>query len=147
MSWVRWLKGLAERLPDGDDESPEAARGTAQVRPPRKGGEAYAKEWVKVLEETGPDRDPFSTYTWDLQPGAPPVPAAAPRPPGPKPPGASPADPVDTYTWELHETDSREDPWGLKAEAPAERPVKKDGVNPYDTGLFEASWTGRFDKR
>ena len=148
MSLVDWLKGLTDRAPGADHSGGSAKpRGPAKARRPRKGGEAYAKEWVKVLEESGPDRDPFNTYTWELKPdatGA--VPPRQPKP-GKQPAKAQPTDPFDTYTWELHERDSAEDPWGLKEAAPVEKTEQKDGVNPYDTGVFDASWTGRFDQR
>jgi hypothetical protein len=140
MSWVKWLKGKSVGQTPAADK-PVVPRTAAPAR--RKGGEAYAKEWVKVLEETGPERDPGSTYTWELQPEK--------AQGGSKPasrPGAKPTEPYDTYTWELQEGDSPDDPWGLqKKEAEATAARKKDGVNPYDTGVFDASWTGRFDQR
>jgi hypothetical protein len=148
MSWVEWLKGLAERLPGADGEATAGVtRAPVRVRKPRKGGDAYAKEWVKVLEETGPDRDPANTYTWELhtdktKPAARGV-STLTKPAKP----AQPADPFDTYTWELQEGDSAEDPWGLNKAPPTENHSKKNGVNPYDTGVFDATWTGRFDQR
>ena len=151
MSWVQWLKDLADRRAEGaDDASPPTATGS--VRRPRKGGDAYAKEWVKVLEEAGPGHDPFSTYTWELHPdGSTPTPTS-PAGNGPVAPPRATAPspyPFDTYTWELQESESREDPWGLKRDDPApEKPQRTgDGVNPYDTGVFVAGWTGRFDQR
>ena len=142
MSLVEWLKGLTERAPGGAGDAPARARGAARVRGPRKGGYAYASEWVKVLEESGPDRDPFNTYTWELKPDA-----TGPVPPAPKPGKKPPTEPFDTYTWELQEGDSRDDPWGLKKDPALAKPAQKDGVNPYDTGVFDANWTGRFDER
>ena len=143
MSLVEWLKGLAERRPGaGERDGPAKTRGSAKVARPRKGGEAYAKEWVKVLEESTPNRDPFNTYTWELKPDA-----TGAAPPREAKPAKKPTDPFDTYTWELHERDSAEDPWGLSEAAPPPKPEQKDGVNPYDTGVFDATWTGRFDKR
>lgn len=148
MSLVDWLKGLTDRLPGADDgDAPAKPSGAVKVRRPRKGGEAYAKEWVKVLEESGPDRDPFNTYTWELKPdatGA--VPPRQPKP-GKRAAKAQPTNSFNTYGRELHERDSAEDPWGLSEAAPAEKTEQKDGVNPYDTGVFDASWTGRFDQR
>lgn len=149
MSWVEWLKGMAERLPGGDGGDDRAPRAPVKVRGPRKGGEAYAREWVKVLEETAPDRDPSSTYTWELnaEAGKTGSGRAAPQRKGAQPAPAQ--DPFDTYTWELQESDSPEDPWGLKktGETPAPKVSKQGGVNPYDTGVFDATWTGRFDQR
>ena len=146
MSLVDWLKGLTER-PSGEGEERVSAKTSrpARARPPHKGGESYAKEWVKVLEESAPDRDPFNTYTWELKPGEV-TGSVTPQSPKAKP-GKPEADPFDTYTWELQEGDSPDDPWGLKKDPAAEKPAKKDGVNPYDTGVFDASWTGRFDQR
>ncbi len=144
MSWVEWLKGLTERLPGTEGESTATAtRAPVRVRSPRKGGDAYAKEWVKVLEETGPDRDPANTYTWELN-----TDATRPAAPAKKPSKPAAPDPADTYTWELQEGDSPDDPWGLNQDPPPQQQVsKKDGVNPYDTGVFDATWTGRFDQR
>lgn len=150
MGWVNWLKGLA-----GSDAAPAARPATRAAAAPRRGprgGEAYAREWVKVLEEARPgERDPNATYTWELNAGEPPPVAAAPaRPAGPAPKGrAGRADNVyDTYTWEIQETDDREDPWGLKRDEPPKPEPKRDGVNPYDTGIFDpGQWTGRFDQR
>ncbi|MCK6371739.1 MAG: hypothetical protein L6Q83_10540 [Gammaproteobacteria bacterium] len=142
MSWAEWLKGLTERRPGKRAGEPEPVR----TRVARKGGEAYAREWVKVLEDTAPGSDPTNTYTWELDTKA----AASrrrPPPPGKKAP-AKEADPFDTYEWELHEQDSPEDPWGLKKSSPAPEQRPRDGgINPYDTGVFDATWTGRFDQR
>jgi hypothetical protein len=149
MSWVEWLKGIAERLPGADGGDDHAPRAPVKVRSPRKGGEAYAREWVKVLEETGPNRDPSNTYTWELNTDPGKTGSGRAVPPG-KPAQPAPVqDPFDTYTWELQESDSPEDPWGLKngEEAPARKVGKQSGVNPYDTGVFDATWTGRFDQR
>jgi hypothetical protein len=148
MGWVNWLKGLAERPGDAADDKP-ARRAAAGPRRGRKGGEAYAREWVKVLEDSTPGRDPNGTYTWELHaedapPAEPPQPAS--RAPVAKGRGQKADDPFDTYTWEVQETDDRDDPWGLKRDEPPKK-VQRDGVNPYDTGIFDASWTGRFDKR
>ena len=144
MSLVDWLKGLTDRPEEGVDDGAKAQR-PAGARPQRKGGEAYAKEWVKVLEEAGPGHDPFNTYTWELGAEAP---AGAPAPQGEsKPRPNASAEPGDTYTWELQEGPA-DDPWGLKKEEAPEKPTKKsEGVNPYDTGVFDATWTGRFDQR
>ncbi len=145
MSWVDWFKALADRRPGG---ATAAAAKAPSRRTPRKGGDAYAKEWVNVLEESAPDHDPFNTYTWDLNPDAT---AVNPRveAPAAKRANGPPTDPFDSFTWEVPETDSRDDPWGLKKDAAeaAKAAVRKDGINPYDTGVFEASWTGRFDQR
>ena len=146
MSLVEWLKGLTERMP-GAGEARREDPWPGQVRAPRKGGEAYAKEWVKVLEESAPNRDPFNTYTWELKPeatrGAPP--AARSRSAGKT--GATPIPSIPIPGSSTSATRA-EDPWGLKRERrAAPKPEQKDGVNPYDTGVFDASWTGRFDKR
>ena len=145
MSLVEWLKGLTERR-DGDaGDAPAKTHAQARPRRARKGGEAYAKEWVKVLEENGSARDEFNTYTWELKPDGRGT-ASAGTKPGRK--TEQPAtDPFDTYTWELQETDSKDDPWGLNKDPAPAKPAQKDGVNPYDTGVFDASWTGRFDQR
>ncbi|CAG0938003.1 hypothetical protein GPROT2_00105 [Gammaproteobacteria bacterium] len=158
MGWVKWLKGLAGNGQAG--AGPGRARPPGTARAGRRPGEAYASEWVKVLEDNAPARDTMNTYTWELQPdeetGAlrrPPPAAARATAPAPRERQAAPdgrtdqVDPFDTYTWELHETDSRDDPWGLKRDAPKPPPKRRDGVNPYDTGIFDASWTGKFDKR
>lgn len=145
MSWVEWLKGLAERLPGADSGADSGSPG--QVRPPRKGGDAYARQWVRVLEDSAPPVDPASTYTWELHTESA---TGRGRRPAAQGQSASPpakADPFDTYTWELQEGDSPEDPWGLNKTAPPQAVTRKDGVNPYDTGIFDASWTGRFDQR
>jgi hypothetical protein len=142
---------MAERLPGGGEAG--QSRCKPEVRTPRRGGDAYAREWVKVLEETGPGRDPNSTYTWELEPEA----TGQMRPPKSKRPPASrhpakerpkPAvDPYDTYTFDLQEGDSPDDPWGLNKDQPPATSTRKDGVNPYDTGVFDTTWTGRFDQR
>ena len=152
MGWVRWLKALADRLPDDDaPASPRPAAGRRKAGGQRgKGGEAYAREWTKVLEDTSPEgRDPQGTYTWELQaddsPGVP-----RPAPPPRKAQRGPPTNAYDSFTWEPTEGENPEDPWGLnakKTEAEPKRPVGTDGVNPYDTGVFNASWTGRFDQR
>ncbi len=144
MSWVEWLKEWADRRPGRSAGAP--ARPTPASRA-RQGGEAYAQEWVKVLEHNGPERNAFDTYTWELDADATAAQQAA-APPARKAANQPPTDPFDTFTWEVPETDSRDDPWGLKKQAAeAAKPTKKDGINPYDTGVFEAGWTGRFDKR
>ncbi len=147
MSWVKWLKGFAQARSGRADYS-AAPHTAARPRSSRKGGEAYAREWVKVLESTDADRDPNSTYTWELQTEDP---AALARVPATgssrKPAGGAPTEPFDTFTWELQETDSRDDPWGLKQDHDAVKVKKEDGKNPYDSGVFNASWTGRFDQR
>ena len=145
MSWVEWLKGLAERHTEA--ENPADTGRQVRVRSPRKGGESYAKEWVRVLEDTSPGRDPTNTYTWELNAEAE---AAKTRRASRAKQAASPpdkADPFDTYSWELQEGDSPDDPWGLNKDAPPQTVSKKDGINPYDTGVFDATWTGRFDQR
>jgi hypothetical protein len=143
MSWVEWIKGLAERR-----SAPANATATAthrlptSVRRPRKGGQAYAREWVKVLEDNTAERDPASTYTWEL--------GSEPARPRPRAAGTeAPASPeFDTYSWELQEGSSPDDPWGLKEENKPVHPTSpKDGINPYDTGVFDATWTGKFDRR
>ena len=153
MGWVNWLKGFSAR------ELPEPAavvrpRAAGAQRQGRRPGDAFAKEWVKVLEDSDPAREAASTYAWELQPdadtgshrrAAQPTPQAAAR--GRGDPRSGQADPFDTYTWELHETDSADDPWGLKKDAPRPPPTPRDGINPYDTGVFDASWTGKFDNR
>ncbi len=151
MGWVRWLKALADRLPD--DDAP-AANGPPGVRRPgaRKGGESYAKAWTRVLDDNRTEKpDPQSTYTWELQtddsPGRP-----RPAPKAGAPARGQPTNDYDTFAWEPTEGDAA-DPWGLKAKAEAEpkRPAAgsgpANGNNPYDTGVFNASWTGRFDQR
>lgn len=152
MGWVKWLKGLTEK--GQADARPGRARPPATARSGRQQGGAYASEWVKVLEDNGPAHDSMSTYTWELHPdevtgaiGRAPPAAARAVPPAPRDPPSGQPDPFDTYTWELHETDSRDDPWGLKRDAPKPPPKRRDGVNPYDTGVFDASWSGKFDKR
>ena len=65
-----------------------------------------------------------------------------------KRPAAS--EPYDTFTWELQEGDTPDDPWGLqkkKDAASTQSRKQQEGGNPYDTGVFNASWTGRFDRR
>jgi hypothetical protein len=143
MGWVRWLKDMVERLPDDEPRSPPVR----QPQPRRgKGGDAYAKEWVKVLDDASTRRDPNATYTWELHPEADQPPATG-ADAGARPTrGKGKRDPFDTYTWEVTETDSVEDPWGLKTEQPKPQETG-DGVNPYDTGVFNAGWTGRFDRR
>jgi hypothetical protein len=140
MGWVKWLTGKSAAEPAAKPVPPPkpAAR-------PRKGGEAYAGEWVKVLEESAAERDPGGTYTWELQTDGLPQPASEAGRPRRKP---APTEPYDTFTWELQEGDTPEDPWGLqKKEAEAATAKKQEGINPYDTGVFDASWTGRFDRR
>ena len=153
MSWVKWLKDKSG-LRTADEK--KSARTAPAGRRPRKGGDAYAKEWLKVLEDTDPAIDPYGTYSWELKPDAT---GATPARPGRKPksnskPAAKPArkpapnDEFDTYSWELQQTSSREDPWGLGKDAPqsgGDQPGA--GGNPYDTGIFKATWTGRFDQR
>lgn len=147
MSWVKWLKGKTDGAANATDDT-AAPRTGAPPRRSRKGGDAYAKEWVKVLEEASPERDPSSTYTWELQAEGPPQPVS-PAAAAPTRKRSASQEPYDTYTWELQEGESPEDPWGLqKKEAEAvEAKKKRDGINPYDTGVFNASWTGRFDQR
>ncbi len=144
MSWVEWLKGLAERRPGAADAA-EEPRKPARVRPPRKGGDAYAKQWVRVLEDTAQGGDPSNTYTWELNAAS--ETGRSRRPAAPKKASSAKTDPFDTYNWELQEGDSPDDPWGLNKTAPPQAVTKKDGVNPYDTGVFDATWTGRFDQR
>jgi hypothetical protein len=155
MSWVEWLKEVAERLPGGAAGKPEAPRPAPRVRVPRKGGESYAREWVRVLEDADPRQDPANTYTWELHPDksaqgrAHPASRLASRTAA-RSGGSTPdpkADAFDTYTWELHETESPEDPWGMNQAAPPTRPSRTEGVNPYDTGAFDTTWRGRFDRR
>lgn len=148
MGWVNWLKGLADRQ-EADADGKAAPRQPAAPRRGHKGGAAYAKEWVKVLEDTAPGRDPNGTWTWELHPEAEQAAREDRVAPAAKGRGAKPDDPFDTYTWEVQETDDRNDPWGLKREDPPQKPQKqrRDGINPYDTGVFDASWTGRFDQR
>ena len=142
---------------EGADRSRGPVRAPRQTRdgpggaPARKGGEAYAKEWVNVLEESAPDHDPFNTYTWELKPEAA---AVQPDAADAAAPGsartAPPDDPFDSFTWEAPGNRFARrslGPEARDAEEAAEGPAKKDGVNPYDTGVFDASWTGRFDQR
>jgi hypothetical protein len=147
MSLVDWLKGLTERPSGaGGETTPAKPRRPAKARPAHK-GEAYAKEWVKVLEESEPGRDAYNTYTWELKPDATGAATSAPANADPESKPAKPAgnEPYDTYTWELQEGNTAEDPWGLKKDP--QKSKQPDGVNPYDTGVFDASWTGRFDQR
>ncbi len=154
MGWVKWLKGFSgTETPVGTTRMPPP-QATGAMRRGRKPGEAYAKEWVKVLEDANPGRDAANTYTWELQPGEQAGRQHAPadtrsRAGGRVPRDARPAqaDAFDTHAWELHETDSREDPWGLQKDAPKPPPTFTDGVNPYDTGVFNARWNGKFDNR
>ncbi len=152
MSLVDWLKGLTER-PEGEGAGAASPKtgGRVRTRPPRAGRESYAKEWVKVLEENAADHDPFNTYTWELKPdeatGAITPQTAKPAVKLAAKTAKQQPDVFDTYTWELQEGDTPDDPWGLKKDPPPEKPIRKDGVNPYDTGVFDATWTGRFDKR
>ena len=60
---------------------------------------------------------------------------------------APPQDPYDSFTWEVPDATSPEDPWGLQQPDPPQRAAQPRGGNPYDTGVFNASWTGRFDER
>jgi len=137
MSWVDWLRGLAGR---------RAPAPVAPLQRPRKGGPAYAKEWVKVLEDNARNDDPASTRTWELQPdpGMLPPPKRKPARPPARP--APPVNPEDSLSWESPENESADDPWGLKQPAQKKAPVRK-GVNPYDTGVFNPDWSGRFDRR
>jgi hypothetical protein len=144
MGWVKWLRDWSA----APAKTPGQPGGKAAARPRsrRKAGDAYAKEWVRVLEDSGAASDPDATDTWELQTGMP-------RPAGnaagaPVRRSSAPTEPYDTFTWELQEGDSPDDPWGLqKHEAEAARAKSSAGINPYDTGVFDASWTGRFDKR
>ena len=153
MSWVQWLKQVAERLPGNAAASAAAPRGKTRVRAPRRGGEAYAREWVKVLEDTGYGDDPDSTYAWELQADQVPArndSAAASTPPPQAKKRAAPnpvADAFDTYSWDLQSGESSADPWGLSQTAPPKPVTRAQGVNPYDTGVFNESWRGRFDER
>jgi len=144
MGWVKWFKSRVEK-----PAATTGARVASQPAPrrARRGGEAYASEWVKVLEDNDPARRSADTYTWELQAGNPAASAApASRARREAKPQAAP-DAFDTYTWELHETDSPDDPWGLERDAAKPPPSYRDGINPYDTGVFDASWTGKFDRR
>lgn len=141
MSWVKWLKG---DRPEQKGQMPEASPAGAARAPRRRGRrDAYAREWVKVLEDTGSNRDPNATWGWELQAEGLPQGASSPGEPGRR--TLRPAEPYDTFTWELQQGESADDPWGLRQPAEA-APKKRDGVNPYDTGMY-ASWSGRFDKR
>jgi len=144
MSWVKWLKG---EKPGQEAQTPDASTAGA-TRASRQRGrrEAYAREWVKVLEDSGPNRDPNGTWTWELHTDQLPKPASEGAGEPARRTTAQPAEPYDTFTWELQEGESSDDPWGLHKPAEA-APKKRDGMNPYDTGLFNASWSGRFDKR
>lgn len=144
MSWVKWLKGKPE-----DKPAATGAHSGAGNRRARRGGEAYSNEWVKVLEETAPDRDPNGTYTWELHPEADRPKAPAGIASGQPKSKSKPKEPFDTFTWELQENESAEDPWGLQQqETQAQAKKDADGVNPYDTGVFQRGWgTGRFDRR
>jgi hypothetical protein len=138
MSWIEWLREFAER--GSHDKSPP------QTRLPRSRSNTYSHEWVKRLEDNGRDIDPADTYVWELgrdnTPAAQnpiPVDKVVPSrrsPPGAGTPGGMPAD---------HKT--TDDPWGLKGDQPARRMSKEQGFNPYDTGVFDPSWTGDFDQR
>jgi hypothetical protein len=143
MSWFDWFKAKAGGSPEGDAPAarvgPNKVSGSAPSRRARQGGDSYAREWVRVLDDSAPGRDPFSTYTWELdadsKPPARPSSAAV-QPPvvdAPAPAARQPA-----------ASESEPDPWGL-----GETGQKKThaGVNPYDTGVFHAGWGDRSKAR
>lgn len=150
MSWLKWLQkmGLSEPAPaPAGAGAASTQRAMVRTSRSRRSGEAYSKEWVKVLEDNDQQPDPDDTYTWELyeeatqiQPGRPDRIPTRSRP--------AVADPDATRTMELQPGgDADEDPWGVKKGKPGIIAASKDGVNPYDTGLFDATWTGRFDQR
>ncbi|MBM4196681.1 MAG: hypothetical protein FJ197_06190 [Gammaproteobacteria bacterium] len=134
---------MAARLPVEDGPATAPPPG---VRTPRnrKGGDAYAREWARVLKDnSNGKRDRHSTYTWELHtdPNA----SGSGRVAFPI---DAQANPYDTYTWETPETENRDDPWGLKKKSEPGKPTPAaKGANPYDTGSMNPSWTGRFDQR
>lgn len=150
MSWLKWLKmGLSEQASaSAKAGAASTQRVMARTGRARKSGEAYSKEWVKVLEDNDQQRDPADTYTWELHEEATQIqPKRSGKAPD-QPPRSAAADPDATRTMELQlGGDSGEDPWGVQKGKAGMVATRKDGVNPYDTGLFDATWTGRFDQR
>jgi hypothetical protein len=143
MSLLEWFRDIAARSSgkDAADPTPQKVSGNTPSRRPRRPAEAYAGEWVRVLEEASPERNPFNTYTWELD-----TDSGTPRPSaGPQPAKAPGANPDDTYTWELQEGPPPEgpppeaDPWGL---AESQKTRTGAGVNPYDTGVFQRTGWG-----
>lgn len=139
MNLIDWLKAITARAHDDEPRTipPRKVMGTAVSRRNAHAGKAYRQEWVRVLDDSQVGRDPFNTYTWELDTGS-----GLPREPmAPVQPQPG-RDPEDTYTWELGpgEPAAASDPWGL---ADAERKKSQGGVNPYDTGVFTAGWDDR----
>lgn len=149
MSWVKWFKartGKPETPTPGGQQRIMVTGSKAQPKRRRKG--AYAREWVRILEDNDPARRSSDTWSWALEdPGA--TATGQIRRPSMEDLQAAveKAADADTFAWELHETDSADDPWGLERDAPKPPPTYHDGVNPYDTGVFDATWTGKFDRR
>ena len=143
MSWMEWFKGRTGGSPGQQEPAarPRKVSGSAASRRRARGGDAYDKEWVRVLDDNTPGRDPFNTYSWELD-----TDSGLPRDPALTRPQRAPgADPDDTYTWELQQGEASEsDPWGL---AEAEQKKSQAGVNPYDTGMFQTGWGERSKPR
>ncbi len=94
-----------------------------------------------MLGDAAPGRDPFNTYTWELDAnGARPArtAGAAVQPPVVDVPAPAPAAPAEAN--EGFEAD----PWGLGESA---RHKARVGVNPYDTGVFRGGWGERSKAR
>jgi hypothetical protein len=145
MSWFDWFRTKGGQSPDGDAPlaamPPKKVSGTAASRRGRQSGDSYAQEWLRVLGDAAPGRDPFNTYTWELDAnGARPArtAGAAVQPPVVDVPAPAPAAPAEAN--EGFEAD----PWGLGESA---RHKARVGVNPYDTGVFRGGWGERSKAR
>jgi hypothetical protein len=145
MDWMDWFKAIAGRSAGQGEPTPRPRKvsGSAPSRRAGQGKDSYDKEWVRVLDDSAPERDPFNTYTWELDTGS----GLPGRPAGTKPRCPPKDNPDDTYTWELQgDAASATDPWGLE-EADRKKKDAQNGVNPYDTGIFKDGWGDRSKPR
>lgn len=141
MSWIEWLKEMAER----------GSRGTSagRVRAPQQRDSTYAREWQRVVRDNDRAPDPADTYIWELtrEPASRGAAGSRARPPSADD-VAPPPQPDAPLVTGAHD-DTGDDPWGLQCDPPVRRNPKEKGFNPYDTGIFdpESDWTGKFDRR
>lgn len=141
MSWIEWLKEMAERGSRG--------KSAGRVRAPQQRDSTYAREWVRVIKDNGRSPDPADTYIWELT-REPASRRAAGSSSGPAATDDSlpPPQPDVPFDAGAHD-DAADDPWGLQGDPSARRNPKEQGFNPYDTGIFDpdTDWTGKFDRR